>query len=119
MPLNSESSAASTFALANFLLQQTQIGSAYRLPTGTPFKNFRTSGALYKNLGLAYIQQQNYAKQLRQPDQGGSNPRADGGLLGLIGYSTLNLDRSGPALDAYRPGPWLRAEKPRLAARDS
>jgi len=99
--LTSESSGAMDFALANFLLQQNNYDKAiasYR----TAIRKFPNFGRAYKNLGLAYIQQQNFEEALVHLTKALEILGADGGLLGLIGYCHLNLGRHGPALDAYR-----------------
>lgn len=99
--LTPDSSGAMDFALANFLLQQNNIGSAiasYR----TAIRKFPNFGRAYKNLGLAYIQQGDFKQGLPNLTKALEILGADGGLLGLIGYCHLNLERYGPALDAYR-----------------
>lgn len=99
--LTEESSGAVDFALANFLLQQNDFEGAiasYR----TAVRKFPNFGRAYKNLGLAYIQQQNFEEALVHLTKALEILGADGGLLGLIGYCHLNLGSHGPALDAYR-----------------
>ena len=89
------------FALANFLLQENRMGAAIA-SYKTAIRKFPNFGRAYKNLGLAYIQQNNYREALTNLTKALEILGADGGLLGLIGYCHLNLERHGPALDAYR-----------------
>lgn len=96
-----ESSGAMDFALANFLLQQQQYRSAIA-SFQTAIRKFPNFGRAYKNLGLAYIQQNNYRDALPNLTKALEILGGDGGLFGLIGYCHLNLERFGPALDAYR-----------------
>ena len=99
--ITSESSGAMDFALANFLLQQNRMGAAVA-SYQTAIRKFPNFGRAYKNLGLAYIQQNNHREALTNLTKALEILGADGGLLGLIGYCHLNLERHGPALDAYR-----------------
>lgn len=99
--ITSESSGAMDFALANFLLQQNNMGAAVAAYQ-TAIRKFPNFGRAYKNLGLAYIQQNNYREALTNLTKALEILGADGGLLGLLGYCHLNLERHGPALDAYR-----------------
>ena len=99
--LTAESSAALDFAMANFLLQQQDYGSAIASYQNA-IQKFPNFGRAYKNLGLAYIQQQNFAQALPNLTKSVEILGADGGTLGLLGYCHLNLERYGPALDAYR-----------------
>ncbi|MEM8866937.1 MAG: tetratricopeptide repeat protein [Verrucomicrobiota bacterium] len=99
--ITTESSGAMDFALANFLLQQKNIGSAIGSYKNA-IRKFPNFGRAYKNLGLAYIQQNNYKDALPNLTKSLEILGGDGGLFGLIGYCHLNLERFGPALDAYR-----------------
>lgn len=99
--ITDESSGAMDFALANFLLQQNNMRAAVA-SYKTAIRKFPNFGRAYKNLGLAYIQQNNYREALTNLTKALEVLGADGGLLGLIGYCHLNLERHGPALDAYR-----------------
>ncbi len=96
-----ESSGAMDFALANFLLQQNNIGSAIASYKNA-IRKFPNFGRAYKNLGLAYVQQGDFKEALPSLTKAMEILGADGGLLGLIGFCHLNLERNGPALDAYR-----------------
>ena len=99
--ISKESSGAMDFALANFLLQNDDIESAidYFTKAIDKFPNF---GRAYKNIGLAYIQQNNYKKALPNLTKSLEILGGDGGLFGLIGYCHLNNENYGPALDAYK-----------------
>ena len=99
--ISKESSGAMDFALANFLLQNGDIDSAidYFTKAIDKFPNF---GRAYKNIGLAYIQQNNYKKALPNLTKSLEILGGDGGLFGLIGYCHLNNENYGPALDAYK-----------------
>ena len=99
--INSKSSAAMDFALANFLLQNGDVIPAIEAFTKaiTKFPNF---GRAYKNVGLAYIQQGDYKKALPNLTKSLEILGGDGGLFGLIGYCHLNNENYGPALDAYK-----------------
>ncbi|WP_269525174.1 tetratricopeptide repeat protein [Coraliomargarita parva] len=99
--LTSESSGAMDFALANFLLQQNNQGSAIASYKNA-IRKFPNFGRAYKNLGLAYIQQGNYKEALPNLTKSLEILGGDGGMFGLIGFCHLNLERYGPALDAYR-----------------
>jgi tetratricopeptide (TPR) repeat protein len=99
--LTPDSSAALDFALANFLLQQRQYGSAIA-SFQNAIRKFPNFGRAYKNLGLAYIQQNNFRDALPNLTKALEILGGDGGLFGLIGFCHLNLERFGPALDAYR-----------------
>lgn len=99
--LTSESSGAMDFALANFLLQQNNMSAAiasYR----DAIRKFPNFGRAYKNLGLAHVQEGDFEEALTNLTKALEILGSDGGLLGLIGYCHLNLERHGPALDAYR-----------------
>ena len=96
-----EYSAAIDYTLGSLKLQQGDINAAinhYR----EAIRRFPSFYRAYQNLGLAYIQQQNFAEALpfllKALEIGGGN----GGLYGLIGYSYLSTDRPEAALDAYR-----------------
>lgn len=99
--ITSESSGAMDFALANFLLQQGDIGSAIN-SYNTAIRKFPNFGRAYKNLGLAYIQQQNYKQALPNLTKSLEILGGDGGLYGLIAFCHLNNENYGPALDAYK-----------------
>jgi tetratricopeptide (TPR) repeat protein len=89
------------FAMANFLLQQGNLGSAIA-SYNNAIRKFPNFGRAYKNLGLAYIQQNNYAQALPNLTKSLEILGGDGGLFGLIGYCHLNNESYGPALDAYK-----------------
>lgn len=96
-----DSSGAMDFALANFLLQQQQFPAA-EAAFNKAIKKFPNFGRAYKNLGLTYIQQNNYKKALPNLTKALEILGGDGGLFGLIGYCHLNNENYGPALDAYK-----------------
>jgi len=96
-----ESSGAFDFALANFLLQQGNIGSAIS-SYNNAIRKFPNFGRAYKNLGLAYIQQNDYRNALPNLTKSLEILGGDGGLFGLIGFCHLNNKDFGPALDAYK-----------------
>ena len=99
--INTESSGAMDFALANFLLQKGDIGLAID-SFAVAIDKFPNFGRAYKNIGLAYIQQNNYGKALPNLTKSLEVLGGDGGLFGLIGYCHLNNENYGPALDAYK-----------------
>ena len=99
--INTESSGAMDFALANFLLQNGDIGLAIE-SFAIAIDKFPNFGRAYKNIGLAYIQQNNYQKALPNLTKSLEILGGDGGLFGLIGYCHLNNENYGPALDAYK-----------------
>lgn len=99
--VNSDSSAAMDFALANFLLQQGNMSSAIS-SYNAAIQKFPNFGRAYKNLGLAYIQQNNYRMALPNLTKSLEILGGDGGLYGLIGFCHLNNENYGPALDAYK-----------------
>ena len=99
--INTESSGAMDFALANFLLQNGDIGLAID-SFAIAIDKFPNFGRAYKNIGLAYIQQNNYEKALPNLTKSLEILGGDGGLFGLIGYCHLNNENYGPALDAYK-----------------
>lgn len=98
---NDKSSAAMDFALANFLLQNGDISPAIDSFI-TAINKFPNFGRAYKNLGLAYIQQNDYTKALPNLTKSLEILGGDGGLFGLIGYCHLNNNNYGPALDSYK-----------------
>ena len=99
--INAESSGAMDFALANFLLQNGDIGLAID-SFAIAIDKFPNFGRAYKNIGLAYIQQNNFEKALPNLTKSLEILGGDGGLFGLIGYCHLNNENYGPALDAYK-----------------
>lgn len=99
--ITSESSGAMDFALANFLLQQGNLGAAIA-SYNNAIRKFPNFGRAYKNLGLAYIQQKNYRQALPNLTKSLEILGGDGGLFGLIGFCHLNNENYGPALDAYK-----------------
>lgn len=99
--INNQSSAAMDFALANFLLQSGDTQSAVK-SFSISIKKFPNFGRAYKNIGLAYIQQNNFEKALTNLTKALEILGGDGGLFGLIGYCHLNNENYGPALDAYK-----------------
>ena len=99
--INTDSSGAMDFALANFLLQNGDIGLAID-SFAIAIDKFPNFGRAYKNIGLAYIQQNNYEKALPNLTKSLEILGGDGGLFGLIGYCHLNNENYGPALDAYK-----------------
>ena len=99
--IDSDSSAAMDFALANFLLQSGDVTNAIESFT-TAIKKFPNFGRAYKNIGLAYIQSRDYRKALPNLTKSLEILGGDGGLFGLIGYCHLNNENYGPALDAYK-----------------
>jgi tetratricopeptide (TPR) repeat protein len=99
--INSESSGAMDFALANFLLQQGNMSSAIN-SYNTAIRKFPNFGRAYKNLGLAYIQTGDYKNALPNLTKSLEILGGDGGLFGLIGFCHLNNENYGPALDAYK-----------------
>ncbi len=99
--IDSDSSAAMNFALANFLLQSGDVTNAIESFT-TAIKKFPNFGRAYKNIGLAYIQSRDYKKALPNLTKSLEILGGDGGLFGLIGYCHLNNENYGPALDAYK-----------------
>ncbi len=99
--INTESSGAMDFALANFLLQNGDIELAID-SFAVAIDKFPNFGRAYKNIGLAYIQQNNYEKALPNLTKSLEILGGDGGLFGLIGYCHLNNENYGPALDAYK-----------------
>ena len=99
--IDSDSSAAMDFALANFLLQSGDVTNAIESFT-TAIKKFPNFGRAYKNIGLAYIQNRDYKNALPNLTKSLEILGGDGGLFGLIGYCHLNNENYGPALDAYK-----------------
>ncbi len=98
---SSNASAAIDFAMANFLLQTRNLSSAIN-SYQTAIRKFPNFGRAYKNLGLAYIQQNNFRQAVPNLTKALEILGGDGGLFGLIGFCHLNEGRYGPALDAYR-----------------
>ena len=99
--IDSDSSAAMDFALANFLLQSGDVTYAIESFTAA-IRKFPNFGRAYKNIGLAYIQSRDYKKALPNLTKSLEILGGDGGLFGLIGYCHLNNENYGPALDAYK-----------------
>ncbi len=96
-----ESSGAMDFALGNFLVQSGQLPQAINAYQAA-IRKFPNFGRAYKNLGLAYVQKQDYAAALPHLLKSLEILGGDGGLYGLIGFCHLNTGNFGPALDAYR-----------------
>ena len=99
--LTPDSSGAMDFALANFLLQERRFGESVA-SFNNAIRKFPNFYRAYKNLGLAYIQQNDYKNALTNLTKAVEIGGGDGGMYGLIGFCHLNLGFPGSALDAYR-----------------
>ncbi len=63
------------------------------------FPNFLRA---YRNLGLAYVQRNEFEKALPMLVKTIESGGGDGTSFGLLGFTLLNLERNSNALDAYR-----------------
>ncbi len=102
-------SAALPFTLANMLLQEGQVEDAirYYVMSIKQFPNFLRA---QKNLGLAYLQNQNYEEAIKLIVKSIELGEGAGDTYGLLGYCYLNLGQYGPALEAYRQATLLNPE---------
>lgn len=99
--LTPESSAAINYTLANIYLQLGRVDEAkgqYR-DAIRKFPNFMRA---YKNLGLALIQDGEYAEAQKVLVKAVELGDGSGNTYGLLGFCYLNTDRMDSALDAYR-----------------
>ena len=102
-------SAALPFTLGNMLLQEDRMEEAisyYQLSI-KQFPNFLRA---YKNLGLGYLQNQNFEDAISMIVKSIELGEAGGDTYGLLGYCYLNTGKYGPALEAYRQATLLDSE---------
>ncbi|MGF1483322.1 MAG: tetratricopeptide repeat protein [Opitutales bacterium] len=98
---NPESSAAVDFILGA-LYQQTGQDDRAIASYEAAVRKFPNFLRAYRNLGLAYVQRNEYEKALPMLVKTIESGGGDGTSFGLLGYTLLNLGRNDNALDAYR-----------------
>jgi len=97
------------FTLANMQLQENELAAAianYRKAI-QDFPNFLRA---YKNLGLALIQNGDFAEATQVIVKSIELGEANGDTFGLLGFCYLNKGEYGPALEAYRQATLLNPE---------
>lgn len=96
-----DSHAAIDFTLANFLVQEGQMGESkpYYISAIRKFPDFLRA---HKNLGLLEVQDGNFTSALTHLVKCVELGGAGGDLYGLIGYCYLNKELFASALDSYR-----------------
>lgn len=99
--INSSSSAAFDFILANLYFQDGNLSQAEKYYTNATIKHpdFRRA---YKNLGLVQVQKGDFAKAIKTISKALELGEVDGRAYGLLGYGYLTQERYYPAEAAYR-----------------
>jgi len=99
--VNSSSSAAFDFILANLYFQDGNLDQAEKYYTNATIKHpdFRRA---YKNLGLVQVQKGDFPKAIKTISKALELGEVDGRAYGLLGYGYLTLERYYPAEAAYR-----------------
>ncbi len=99
--IDSNSSAAFDFILANLYFQDGNLSKAEQYYNSTTIKHpdFRRA---YKNLGLVQVQQGNFEKAIKTISKSIELGESDGRSYGLLGYGYLTQERYYPAETAYR-----------------
>jgi tetratricopeptide (TPR) repeat protein len=99
--INSSSSAAFDFILANLYFQEGNLTQAEKYYTTATIKHpdFRRA---YKNLGLVQVQRGDFPKAIKTISKALELGEVDGRAYGLLGYGYLTQERYYPAEAAYR-----------------
>lgn len=99
--ITASSSATIVFVRGNLYFQSNQLEQAKR-DYITAIKSFPEFRRAHQNLGLIYLQQQNFPEAVKSLGRAVELGESSSRTFGLIGYSYLNLEKYVAAENAYR-----------------